>query len=129
MNVTVEPGELPDKYLASSSPPKVDDIVVNKLKTYGDLLGIETPTVQMPIQEHIDSFVQQIANEIPCRRILVIRIGDSVHAGDGILFNVQEDDSVVRVEKWSGYEGAKGADVRGYFKEEYRITGSYEDIY
>lgn len=130
MNLTVEPSDdIPDKYLASSSPPTTSEIVRTRLSDYGDFAGVYLPTVKMRQQNNIDSFVQNIATEMPCNRILAIRISDSTHAGDGILFNVNKDGTVERIEEWSGYCGAKGADVRGYFREEYNIEGSYEYIW
>lgn len=130
MNLTVEPRlELPDKYLASASPPTTDEIVEQKLSNYGKLISNVYPTIQLAQKNDLESFVAEIAEDMPCDRILAILISDSTHAGGGMLFNVENDNNVSHVETWSGYSGAKGADVRGYFKEEYNITGSYEDIY
>jgi hypothetical protein len=133
MNLTVEPTlDTPDKYLASASPPSSDEIVRNKLKECGDFVDFADaalPTIKMRQKQDLDAFVKQISDKMPCNRILAIMISDSTHTGGGILFNVKDNGYIERIEKWSGYSGAKGADVRGYFKEEHNIAGSYEYIW
>lgn len=127
MNLTVEPSEkIPKKFLASSSPPTPEEIVRRSLKERGDLISNRTPTIQLGQPNNLDNYIREIAEDVPCRRILAIRLSDSTHAGGGVLYRADEG-AVQRVDEWVGYEEAKGADVVGYFREEHRIKGSYED--
>lgn len=60
------------------------------------------------------------------KRVLIISANDTSDSGQGILFRREEDDSAtpVKVDYKSGYEGARGRDVTGYFRDEYHISGT-----
>lgn len=127
MNVTVEPSdELPDGYRASASPPTTEQIIMDDIKSRGEILSTRLPTYQRSSVRDTESLARSLAEQLPCRRILFVRITDSTHAGDGVLYDVSNDTPEV-VEMWSGYENANGADVVGYFREEHHIKGSDED--
>lgn len=130
MNVTIVPRQgIPDSQKASASPKNPRELVRDKLSTEGEPISNRQPTYRTSARRNLDEYIEQIADKFYCQKILAVRISDSTHGGDGVLYDVDEDGNIERIEKWEGYSGAKGADVVGYFRENYRIKGSYEDPY
>jgi hypothetical protein len=56
-------------------------------------------------------------------RVLIVSANDTSDSGAGILFERKEDGSVEKVDEETGYHGAKGKDVTGYFRDEHNISG------
>jgi len=54
--------------------------------------------------------------------VLIINANDTSDSGSGRLYALR-DGTLEIVEEEQGYEGARGHDVTGYFREEYDING------
>lgn len=50
-----------------------------------------------------------------------VAVSDSAHAGEGWVFERTGPESIEKVAEYSGYEGAKGADVAGQIYDNHRI--------
>lgn len=51
----------------------------------------------------------------------VVSVSDSAHAGTGWVFERDGPTSIIEVDKYSGYEGARGSDVAGDIYDDHRI--------
>jgi len=60
------------------------------------------------------------------KRVLIISANDTSDSGSGILYERSEPGATkaVKVDFKMGYEGARGRDVTGYFRDEYSINGT-----
>lgn len=72
----------------------------------------------------IDTRVDEIIDESEAEtgRVLIINANDTSDSGTGRLYELTED-GLELVEEEHGYEGARGHDVTGYFREEHNING------
>lgn len=69
-------------------------------------------------------YAQEIFDECEyASRILIVSANDTSDSGSGRLFEKDEDGNAVEVDYHQGYEGAKGRDVTGYFRENHNISG------
>lgn len=85
---------------------------------YGDV------TVQLERGISRSGAAKRWAEDYPdANRIVVIQANDTSDAGDGTLFDVDEDGNVEQIDEKHGYEGARGRDVTGYFGDEYGLSG------
>lgn len=138
-NVTIEPGvPVPEP---SANPRSASEQVYDYLDAeYGSdaVLQREPPTFRAPVRHwgdpsyaysesvrYVPDEIANLAEECPTvERILVIYTDDTGDEWIGWLYTVDTDDVVKVVEEWSGYAGALGRDVAGYFAEEHRIEGT-----
>lgn len=91
-----------------------------------------TPTFQYP-DRHGASYTNEPAAEgiaerllDECeyvQRVLIVSANDTSDSGAGELYERGDDGSPELVDHWTGYEGAVGRDVTGYFSEEHSISG------
>jgi hypothetical protein len=83
------------------------------------------PTIEWPSRgEDCVGIATTILNECEnANRVLVVAANDTTDAGTGWLYVKRNGGQVEKVATKNGYEGARGKDVTGYFKEEYNITG------
>jgi hypothetical protein len=86
---------------------------------------IEEDTIAMAgydagIRTRVDEIIEE--SEADTGRVLIINANDTSDSGSGKLFELTEN-GVEIVEEEHGYEGARGHDVTGYFREEYDING------
>jgi len=86
---------------------------------------IEEDTIAMAgydagIRPRVDEIIEE--SEADTGRVLIINANDTSDSGSGKLFELTEN-GVEIVEEEHGYEGARGHDVTGYFREEYDING------
>lgn len=124
VNVSIEIDEEVKSSMETDAQEEIEEI--KSIVGGGEEIIADTPTIQTGRIKDIDSTAMEIFKECPSiHRILFIRLSDSTHAGDGILYERYSG----KVDSWGGYEGAKGNDVVGYFRDEHHIKGSSEDIY
>lgn len=86
---------------------------------------IEEDTIAMAgydagIRRRVDEIIEE--SEADTGRVLIINANDTSDNGSGRLYAL-EDGTLEIVEEEHGYEGARGHDVTGYFREEYDING------
>lgn len=85
--------------------------------------GYADRTIQVERGADHEGVARMLADEFPLAdRIIVVSANDTTDSGYGTLFDVG-DGSVEEIDRKEGYEGAKGRDVTGYFREEYGVTG------
>lgn len=99
--------------------------------------GYAKCTVQVGRHASHSGVAKDLAEEFPrAEYIAVVSANDTSDSGHGTLFRVtltvdgETDDRftkhpVKEIDSMSGYEGARGSDVTGYFREEHGIK-SYE---
>lgn len=115
----VDAGERVDDYL--------DSVVENHVSaeaTYTDHTLLWGPRGLA----HDKSDAQDRAEEIfdacdNAKRVLIISANDTSDSGVGVLFGRDGDGGAREIDYKEGYEGAVGADVRGYFKDKHDIRG------
>jgi hypothetical protein len=84
--------------------------------------GYADRTLQVERGADHRQWAERLFDEIPeASRIIVVSTNDTSDSGYGTYFEMQDGD-VVEVDSFSGYEGAKGRDVTGYFREEYSLS-------
>jgi len=67
---------------------------------------------------------QELMNECPyADKVLIISANDTSDSGCGVLYERNENGKAEMVDEHTGYHGAKGKDVTGYFREEHNISG------
>jgi len=86
---------------------------------------IEEDTIAMAgydagIRRRVDEIIEE--SETDTGRVLIINANDTSDSGSGRLYALR-DGTLEIVEEEQGYEGARGHDVTGYFREEYDING------
>jgi len=72
------------------------------------------------IRRRVDEIIEE--SEADTGRVLIINANDTSDSGSGILYALR-DGRLEIVEEEHGYEGARGHDVTGFFREEYDING------
>lgn len=113
--------------VASSRQPDPEERVRRHLeREYGeDAFVLDTPLTVQLSQPVAQDAIDRIFEDCPAAgRVFVVYLSDSTHAGHGELHNRNG-----LVDEWSGYEGANGADVVGWFREHHSIKGSYATPY
>lgn len=131
MNVTVETySDIQGSYAMVDDPESVARSCLEE-ELGGEVLPRSPLTVQTQRVKDLSSLAQQLFEACPViERILLVRISSSTHAGDGALYERDNTQGTgKKVDEWGGYEGAQGADVVGYFRENYNIKGSYNSPY
>lgn len=72
-----------------------------------------------------EKFAQNIMDDCPyADKVLIISANDTSDSGCGVLYERNEDGEAELVDEHTGYEGAKGKDTEGYFREEHNISGN-----
>lgn len=83
--------------------------------------GYAECTVQVERGAKHGRVAQQFAEEYPdADTIAVVAANDTSDSGRGTLYSV-EDGDIEKIDSKSGYEGAKGRDVTGYFRDEHGV--------
>lgn len=98
----------------------------NKHDGEDNMWSLNDPTVKYPSRgDSCKGFAKEVLNECPyAKRVLVITANDTTDAGSGWLWELDENGNIEKVDEHHGYEGARGRDVEGYFREEHGISGS-----
>lgn len=82
--------------------------------------GYADRTIQVERGANHEYVAKQLAEEFPlAEQIVVVSANDTSDSGNGTLFDVT--DGVEQIDHEQGYEGARGRDVTGYFREEYDV--------
>ena len=91
--------------------------------------GYAKTTVQVERGANHLSVAEQLAEAHPeATSIAVVSANDTSDSGYGTLFSVEDGGMrVEEIDSKEGYEGARGSDVTGYFREEYGVR-SYESF-
>ncbi len=96
--------------------------IQNKIKQNSNLEKIDKKTFQLRglSKEQAKTIVKQIIKESNQNKatLIITESNDTVDASSGYLYEYING-NLEKIDEKHGYEGAKGRDVEGYFKEEY----------
>lgn len=124
----------PDGLTGSAQEKARDSIQTYLNEKYGDDAGgyaertVQLGDLRSTREEGFESRADTVFEECPhAGRVVFVVAGDTSDAGSYYYFERQDGETVM-VDKWHGYEGARGRDATGRLREEHGIRGyaSYE---